>query len=68
MSTEITINDHLIEAATAALVKAEGINQAVSIEVDGMTAVLSPNSNDMLSALKEIKHDGITYYLGIPSE
>lgn len=68
MTTKITINDQMVKAATAALTKAEGIDQAVSIEVDGITAVLSPDSNDMLSPLEQIKHDGTTYYLGLPSE
>ena len=68
MTTKITINDKLVEAAEAALKQVNGLDEAVSITADGMTSVLSPNVSDLLAALHIINHAGSTYYLGLPSE
>ena len=66
--TKVTINDQLLASATAALSQPGSIAEAVSVSGGGVTAVLSPHSDDMLSALQEITHDGTTYYLGLPNE
>jgi hypothetical protein len=66
MTSQITINDQLIEAATNALNANEGIDEAVLVSGGGITAVLSPHEEDMLAALQLIEHSGKTYYLGLP--
>jgi hypothetical protein len=66
MTSQITINDQLIEAATNELNANEGIDEAVLVSGGGITAVLSPRKEDMLVALHPIEHGGKTYYLGLP--
>jgi hypothetical protein len=68
MSTEITINTNLIEAAELALTQMGGTDEAISITVEGMTFIISPRARDVLSALHTIKRAETTYYLGTPLE
>jgi ubiquinone/menaquinone biosynthesis C-methylase UbiE len=66
MSTKITINSNLIEAAEAVLKQVGVIDEAVSVEADGMTLVLSPKFKDVLFVSHTIRHAEIDYYLGLP--
>jgi len=68
MTTEITINDNLIKAAQKALDVAGTFEEPIELSVDGMTAVLSPNQKDLLSAIHQMQHEGVTYYLGLPND
>jgi len=68
MSPEITINDKLIAAANKALDQYGAIEDSVSVLADGIKAILSPDPEDMLLAIYQIKYGGKTYYLGLPRE
>ncbi len=63
----IRISDRLMQEAVRLLRERGTLEEAVPLPSSGdeVSAVLSPNSDDMI-ALREIEHNGKKYYLGIP--